>query len=168
LNAFEAIAETLHREGGYVNDPKDKGGATNFGITQATARRHGYTGDMKDFPITKAAEIYKAEYWDSPKIGDLSNVAPTTAFHVFDFGVNAGPGTSVEILQTALNALTGKVQPVDGLIGPSTIEAAKSVKDDALLANTVKSLQVLHYLKLAESEPSQHRFLHGWLNRVFA
>ena len=57
----DVIEEVLRREGGYVNDPSDAGGATNFGITQATARQNGYTGDMRALPRALAKEIYPIE-----------------------------------------------------------------------------------------------------------
>ena len=61
----QLIAEVIDREGGYVNHPADRGGPTNWGITIAVARHHGYTGDMRALSRQQAAAIYAADYWHS-------------------------------------------------------------------------------------------------------
>jgi lysozyme family protein len=70
-----------------VNNPKDPGGETNYGITKATARSHGYTGNMHDIPMSVVERIYRESYWKGcdalPAGVDLC---------VFDFAVNSGPG----------------------------------------------------------------------------
>ena len=60
------IDAILRAEGGYVNDPADKGGETNYGITVAVARANGYTGPMRDLPVAMARAIYTARYITEP------------------------------------------------------------------------------------------------------
>ena len=57
------INEIIRVEGGYVNDPRDSGGETNFGITVAVARANGYNGRMDCMPRDVAFDIYSAKYW---------------------------------------------------------------------------------------------------------
>lgn len=82
-------------EGGYT---VDNGGPTNFGITQATARKWGYEGDMKNLPPSTAQEIAYSEYW-LPYLCD--NMPTPVAFQVFDTAYNGG--YPIKWLQTVLN-----------------------------------------------------------------
>ena len=61
ITAFEKV---IGIEGGYSDDPDDRGGKTKFGITEAVARAHGYRGEMRDLGLTTARKIYKSSYWD--------------------------------------------------------------------------------------------------------
>lgn len=71
----EIFNTILGKEGGYVNHPDDKGGPTNWGITQATARAHGYTGDMRNLTRQQAMDIYEADYWYGPRFDQVSTVS---------------------------------------------------------------------------------------------
>jgi lysozyme family protein len=86
-NYAACIAKVLRYEGGYVNNPKDPGGPTNHGITLATARANGYTGDMHAIPLDLVHRIYKAKYWDAVN-GDALPAGLDLA--VFDYAVNSG------------------------------------------------------------------------------
>ena len=96
LVSFDEIIEiTLHHEGGYVHDPKDLGGETNYGI----AKRFYPDVDIKNLTEDEAKDIYKRDYWDKNRIEDLSEELR----HIFfDMCVNQGRGTAVKILQRAL------------------------------------------------------------------
>lgn len=118
MNLEQSLKHLLGNEGGFVDHPKDPGGATNFGITQRVARANGYQGDMRSLPLATALAIYKKDYWDPIKADQLPDAL---RFHVFDAAVNSGPGQAVKWLQRA----AGTTQ--DGLIGPQTIAAASNV-----------------------------------------
>ena len=98
LTAFDDIIEVvLEHEGGYVNDPKDPGGETNFGI----AKRSHPDVDIKNLTKDGAKKIYKEVYWDGNKVESLSE----DLRHIyFDMCVNQGRGRAVKILQQAANA----------------------------------------------------------------
>ena len=66
MNKDEIFNAILEKEGGYVNHPDDKGGPTNWGITQVTARAHGYDGDMQKLTRQQALDILNADYWIAP------------------------------------------------------------------------------------------------------
>ena len=120
--------EIVTREGGFVNDPNDPGGATNFGVTIHTMRRLGLdlTGDgqvneadVRALTRAQAVEIFLDHYHHRPGIGALPEVLQPS---VFDMMVNAGTN-AVRILQRLLVDM-GHDLDVDGVIGPQTIRAA--------------------------------------------
>jgi lysozyme family protein len=163
----EALAFTLGNEGGYVNHPADPGGATNFGIIQRNLDRWngahpdlGFPGDVKDLTRNQAEEIYRADYWRWDAISD-----PAIAIKLFDIGVNCGTGTSIKLLQKAVNKLVQPPIAVDGQLGPGTLSAANAQPPDALLQALCQA-QVEYYQAIVERNPSQSVFLKGWLNRA--
>ncbi len=125
----ENIARAIiAREGGYVNDPDDPGGATNFGVTIHTMRRLGLdlTGDgrvtaadVRQLSQAQAVEIFVAEYFHKPRIAWLPEPLHAT---VFDMQVNAGVW-GVRLLQRLLAKMGHRLR-ADGLIGPKTRDAA--------------------------------------------
>lgn len=174
----ELIEDVIAREGGYVNHPADRGGATRWGITEAVARRRGYTGDMRNMPRSDAAAVYKSLYWIAPAFDRIAESAPKLAEKLFDMGVNIGTGGASGFLQRALNALNRQARDyadiaVDRSIGSATLRALGSFlkvhpqSGEEVLLKAVEALQGAHYLRLAETRPSQEAFLYGWLaNRI--
>ena len=119
--------DILAREGGYVNDPDDPGGATNHGVTVHTMRRLGLdlTGDgivtdhdVRVLTAERAQQIFIDHYFKGPKLDRLP--VPLQA-SVFDMYVNAG-SNAVKVLQRLLNQMRISVA-VDGVLGPKTIAA---------------------------------------------
>jgi lysozyme family protein len=111
--AFDLL---LEHEGGFVNDPRDAGGATRYGVTKETARLSGYTGDMRDLPLSLAKQIYQEQYWRK----EFDQLPFSVAFNVFDGVVNSGAPRSIKWLQSAVGV------SVDGIWGPKTLSAAMS------------------------------------------
>jgi lysozyme family protein len=177
-NVDELIEDVIEREGGYVNHPADRGGATNWGITEAVARRQGYLGDMRALPRSDAAAIYRRIYWTAPRFNAVAERAPKLAAEMFDTGINMGTGTAAGFLQRALNALNreGRDYPdlrVDRSVGPATLSALdaflkkRGKAAESVLLKAVEALQGAHYLNIAEARPSQEAFVYGWLaNRI--
>jgi lysozyme family protein len=123
--------EIVAREGGYVNDPDDPGGPTNFGVTLATLKRLGLDvdgsgainrQDVKQLSAAQAEEIFLKHYFADPGIAGLPEPLQAS---VFDMYVNAG-SNSVKILQRLLNDM-GQALVVDGEIGPKTEAATAEV-----------------------------------------
>jgi lysozyme family protein len=169
------IDEIIRVEGGYVNDPRDSGGETNFGITVAVARGHGYYGPMVDMPRKVAFDIYAAKYWDAVRGDQLVELSEAVAEEVVDTSVNMGPGRAGKFLQRALNALNNKAKlyadlKVDGAIGPATLSALSAYllqRDEMVLSRALNCLQGAFYVELAERREKDERFVYGWLkNRV--
>ena len=115
---FETMMQrVLAHEGGYSNHPDDKGGATNWGITQATARANGFTGDMRFLPRETAVEIYRKTFWLRFKCDQLPSAL---AYQYFDACVNHGYANAAKMLQRACGVA------VDGIVGAQTLQAAQT------------------------------------------
>jgi lysozyme family protein len=174
----ELINALIQREGGYVNDPADKGGETNMGITLLQARAYGYAGSMRLLPRATAAAIYKDLYWLTPKFDHVNYSMSKLAAEMFDTGVNMGPQTASKFLQRALNVLNngGKDYPdiaVDGQIGNLTLyaldkfHAKRGIMAERVLLRMLEAEQAVRYMDLAEKNPTQEKFEYGWIaNRV--
>lgn len=162
MNNFKkALNYVLLFEGGYSNHKHDKGGATNYGITEKVARDNGYLGSMKNIPIEKVEEIYFNNYYKNNNIDKLPNVL---AFSVFDFAVNGGVKRASLTLQKAINKAGIKIA-VDGIIGAETLEAINKLSLKVIL-KAFHDEQKAFYFRIVNNNKSQVVFLKGWLNRL--
>ena len=149
----EIIKKVLEHEGGYVNDPKDLGGETKYGIT----KRFYPDVDIKNLTIEQATEIYKKDYWDRNKVESL----PQNLWHIyFDMCVNMGKRTAVKVLQRAANS-SGHRLEVDGGLGPITIKGLQNLSIDRVRAYRVK-----YYADIINDKPEQEKFWIGWFRRA--
>jgi len=150
------IEQILTHEGGFVNHPRDPGGATNMGITLRTLRAWRdedlTEDDVRNLKRDEAKDIYRSLYWNLMKCDDLPKGVDLM---VFDFGVNAGPRASIQILQRAAGA------EADGSIGPLTLRAVRSTEPKALI-DALARMRVDFYRKLTTFET----FGRGWEKRV--
>lgn len=169
------IDNILAAEGGYVNDVRDSGGETNFGITAAVARQFGHMGAMRDLTRANAFDIYSQLYWDKVKADDLLALSSAVCEEVVDTGVNMGTGRAGKFLQRCLNVLNKRGSlyrdlTVDGGIGPATINALRAYlnsRDEQTLVKALNCMQGAYYITLAERREKDERFVYGWLkNRV--
>ncbi|MFN3983729.1 MAG: glycoside hydrolase family 108 protein, partial [Caldilinea sp.] len=110
MNVTQYIEAILQREGGFVDHPYDKGGPTNWGITEHVARSFGYFGDMRQLPRETAFNIYLERYWVQPKFDKVNDLSQSIAEEMLDTGVNMGTGTAAKFLQRALNVLNVQEQ----------------------------------------------------------
>jgi lysozyme family protein len=155
-----ALSFVLPHEGGYVNDPNDRGGATNKGITQRVydSFRLAQKLDKRSVRLITQGEveaIYAISYWSTTRCDDLP--APIDLV-VFDTAVNMGPNRAGRLLQEALGT------SVDGKIGPMTIQRAQNA-DARAIALKIVELRKAYYKVLAINQ-GQGKFLKGWLNRA--
>lgn len=168
------IAAVLNVEGGYVNDPKDPGGETNYGITKAVARDHGYTGDMKALTKSMAEDIYYQDYIVKPGFTKMVEIQPAVAHKLVDAGVNTGTVRPSRWFQQSLNDLSrnGVDYPqisVDGKVGSATISAYQSleqkrgkIKACELTIKMLDGYQSTYYTSL-----NMPTFTVGWIdNRI--
>jgi lysozyme family protein len=159
-NFDASFARIIKSEGGYVNDPADRGGETNLGVTidawGAYLKRAIQPGEMKALKQETVKPFYKQMYWDLVKCDDLP---VGVDYAVFDFSVNAGVGRAAKFLQRAVGALD------DGAIGPGTLALVAKITPGELLENFAKQKEAF-YNSLAEKNPTQKKFLKGWMARV--
>jgi lysozyme family protein len=172
------IDAVIDREGGFVDHPADRGGATRWGITEAVARANGYTGAMQMLSRATAASLYRRLYWLKPGFDTVALRAPNIAEELFDTGVNMGPAVATGFLQRALNALNRGATDypdivLDGVVGPRLLAALdgflarRGLGAEAVLLKAIKALQGERYVALAERRPANEAFLYGWLaNRI--
>lgn len=171
--------EIVSREGGYVNDPDDPGGATKHGVTLATLRRLGLdlTGDgkvsaadVRRITPAMAVEIFVEHYFRRPRIAELPE---TLQPPVFDMYVNAG-ANAVKILQRLLNEM-GNDLGVDGAIGPMTVAASHRAAEVApdLIADAYGIARRNYYYALGDARPASRKYARrrdggkgGWIARA--
>ena len=175
-----AIAEEIvAREGGFVNDPDDPGGATNHGVTIGTLRRLGIdvnrdsridVADVRALTRAQAVDIYLEHYFKRPGIAGLPEVLQAS---VFDMYVNAG-ANAVRILQRLLTDM-GFPCAVDGGIGPETVRAAQMASEAApgYLADAYGIARRNYYYALGDKRPASRKFARrkdggkgGWILRA--
>lgn len=174
----DVIEHVLGQEGGYANNPADRGGETMWGITAKTARANGYAGPMRSLPRDLAKEIYRRQFVIAPGFDKIGVISPSIGAELVDCGVNMGPKVAARFLQRALNALNRGGRDyadivADGLAGPATRDALsgflakRAAPGEMVLLKAVKALRGEHYIALCEHDPAQEAFAFGWLSRAF-
>lgn len=152
---FDTIfAEILKSEGGYVNNPRDKGGATDKGVTQVVydeyRRKQGLPlQSVRGISVREAGHIFRDGYWDAV---NADNLPDGVDYAVVDFAYNSGSNRAARFLQSALGVTT------DGRIGPKTVAAIKDEQStiSALMNKRRAFLRDLHNFD---------EFGKGWLAR---
>lgn len=177
----ELAEDIVAREGGFVNDPDDPGGATNHGVTIHTLRRLGIDvtrdaridlADVRALTHAQAVDIYLEHYFRRPGLSALPEALQPS---VFDMYVNAG-ANAVKILQRLLTQMGYPCEP-DGAIGPQTIRQAQMAWEAAPghLADAYGIARRNYYYALADARPASRKFARmrdggkgGWIKRAEA
>ena len=161
-NFDRALQFVLQREGAYSNHPNDRGGPTQYGITQATfnsAKQQGIISNtitsVRELTLDDARKIYDEMYWDQIS-GDT--LPDDLSVALFDTAVNMGVATAIRMLQRILNVTQ------DGIIGPQTLEAIGNYQGD-LIDNFLDAREE-RYRNIVQNNSTQSVFLTGWLSRV--
>lgn len=154
----KTIGRVLKHEGGYVWDPKDPGGETNFGIS----KRAFPSIDIKGLTKETASELYRKNYWIPLNLEFVAS--QVTADQIMDIGVNMGVKTAATILQNALNHL-GQNVGVDGAVGGGTLAAIAAV-DALALNNQMVGIRIAKYRNIVKARPDSLKFLRGWVARA--
>jgi len=164
MNDIDAILDRIiRREGGYVNHPADRGGATNFGITAQTLGnwrklgRPATVAEVMALTETEARAIYRQQYIAGPGFEAITH--PALLNLLVDAAVHSGPKRAVQWLQTALGVTA------DGVIGPKT-RAALAQANIGLLYAKVLGERLRHLGRLITNDPKQSAFAAGWMNRM--
>jgi lysozyme family protein len=150
---FEKCIEIILRnEGGYVNNPDDPGGETNYGIAK---KFYPYL-DIKNLTKKQAIEIFHRDYWKPMRLSKIED--ENLVLQVFDMGINAGTQVAIRLLQRLVNVSD------DGIIGKITLDAIKSYSGN-LLEEYIKRRK-LFYVTLVQNKPKLRVFIKGWLRRI--
>lgn len=142
----------IGHEGGYVNDPRDAGGETNWGVTKRTARANGYFGSMRNMSRSDAFDVYYSAFWVRYRCDELPI---PLSFQFFDACVNHGFGNAARMLQRAVDVAD------DGIIGRITLRAINQL-DDAGLVMKFNAERLLFYTKLK----AFRHYGRGWTRRT--
>lgn len=152
LNFSKIFNRLIGHEGGYVNDPRDPGGETNWGITKRTAQANGYQGSMRAMTREQAYKIYYSAFWLRYQCDKMPEAV---AYQFFDAAVNHGLGNASRMLQRAVGVVD------DGVIGNMTIAAIKKMAiSDVIMRLNAERLEF--YCKLSTFTT----FGKGWVRRV--
>lgn len=148
MNFDQAFERLIGHEGGYVDNPKDPGGETKFGIS-----KRSYPGeDIKGLTLDRAKAIYKRDFWGP---SGCEAVPDAIKFDLFDMAVNSGCGTAIKTLQRAAGSAP------DGLLGPNTLQAINSIPAQRLAARF--NGQRLEFMAALPTWPA---FGRGWARRI--
>jgi len=180
---------TQKAEGGYANNPNDKGGETYRGIARKRhpdwkgwrivdmlriSEKNNFENALARQPLLNELvdKFYKAEFWDTLNLDTLQS--QKIANELYDTGVNMGTGVAGEFLQRALNVynLNGKKfsdLKVDGDLGPKTIATFNGLDErgKGVIYKLLNVLQGAKYIAICESDPGQEIFVNSWFSRVF-
>lgn len=178
MSVHEIIENIIKVEGEYSDNKADRGGQTRWGVTEAVARRNGYIGDMRSFPVEFARKIYLKQYYEGPHFDEVARLSPAIAEELTDTGVNMGVTTGVIFLQRWLNAMNlekrfyADVKP-DGYIGEQTLACLdaflkkRGKEGEKVLLRALNGSQAHRYLEITENREANENYVYGWvLNRV--
>ena len=161
MKTKDIIDGILKREGGYVNNSADRGGPTKFGITRKTlqAWRGGLVtvNGVKSLGEDEARQIYEREYLVRPRIGEIKSIS--LRVFMLDSAVQHGPRRAIRWLQKIAGV------PVDGIIGPVSLEAINRL-DSAALYRKLVAERCRFYGRIITRDPTQAVFAAGWANRI--
>lgn len=168
----EAITRIFKHEGGYVDNSKDLGGTTNYGISLRFLQSIDKTATkdtIKNLTSEDAEDLYFQHFWLPSKYDEIKS--QKIAEKVFDTAVNMGGKIANRFLQQTLNIaiFNGKPLDEDGIIGKSTIDTINLLDGEDVedhITSIYSLLQKEYYAKIVINRPEQLVFLKGWFNRA--
>lgn len=164
------LQRVLSAEGGFIYEdaPGDRGGPTKGGVdirSLIAYRGHDCTADdVKNLTMDEWTSIATEMYWHKPKYDELPDcISDHTASEIFDIGWVSGTGTAIKLLQRIVGS------EADGVLGPNTFTACDkyvSQYGDSALCNALVDARIRFFRDIVENDPSQEKWLHGWINRA--
>lgn len=153
MATFEvAIDELLLQEGGYVNDPQDKGGETKYGIS----KRSFPHVDIASLTVEEAKEIYRQVYWQFESVESQA-----VANKLLSMSVHFGLSTAVRLLQNILRVTS------DGIFGPKSLAATNGMYP-AMLLQELRIASAVRYATIVSKDTSQLKYINGWMRRALS
>jgi lysozyme family protein len=156
---------TSKHEGGYVNDPTDRGGETYAGITRKNYPTWAGWATIDQQPRKKneiipsladeVKEFYRVMYWNKQSLSGLKSQKVANA--IYDWNINSG-AIAIKAIQRLINVAD------DGYIGGDTLKAINAA-GDGVLSKYIEE-RIAFYKRIVEKDPSQTKFLKGWVNRA--
>jgi lysozyme family protein len=168
-SAFQLM---IDHEGGYVNDPDDPGGETYKGVARKIhskwggwtkvdmlKRQPGFPANLdQDSELHEAiSDFYRVTFWDRMKGDEI--IDQEIANSIFDFGVNAGLGTSNALAQMVIG------EKADGVIGPKSIASLNAFNPEHFLAAFTVA-KIARYVSIVQKRPTSRKYIYGWVCRA--
>lgn len=178
MSDFEsAVNYVLRHEGGLSENPYDKGGTTNFGISlrflknlpEENRKRYGIFEEVseqtiRDLTLDQAKKIYRGEFWEQAPFEKIGN--QDHANYIFDMAINMGVAPAIKCVQRACWAVMRKRDLIDdGILGSKTLDAIQ--RCGFLVAPAMRSERAGYYRVLVAQDEQQKQFIQGWLNRAY-
>lgn len=169
MTVDEILDDIIRKEGGFVNHPRDPGGATNMGITIGTLSqyygRKASIDEVRNLTVDTAKEIYTREYFMKPMFHTLPELVQPIAV---DTGVLFGPKRSVMFMQSVCNQAGFGPIAEDGILGPNTRNAIVNAVNamDVFFVNAMVEERILAHKLRVQQVPDQEIFLQGWISRA--
>lgn len=161
-NFEKSLNFVLADEGGYSDDPSDKGGETNYGAKNFGISKKSHPDeDIKGMTLERATEIYRSDYWMPIRGDDLPGGVD---YVVFDSAVNHGAKSAGIFLQRASNRQIGTLT-TDGIIGDMTIRNVARCERSGLICDILRERDIF-YRKIIARDLTQETFMRGWQNRM--
>jgi lysozyme family protein len=167
------IDEIIKVEGGYSNYKEDRGGPTNYGVTQKTLShwlgRNATAAEVKNLSIGMAREILYNLYIAKPGYGEIG-YAPLKK-HLIDIGINSGPKTANILFQRVLSAGGSDKLTEDGVLGPRSFDVYRKVMTSRGLQwvmNRLVDERVKFMGRIIHADKTQSKFINGWLTRALS
>ena len=176
----DMLSDIARREGGFSNDPDDKGGPTNFGISLKFMRQYRIDNnedrnidinDVKGVTPEQAASLIKENIYYARRI----NLMPEDLQPLFlDSAVNVGEYGWAKLLQSTLNDMgatdaSGRPLDIDGAVGQRTLEAVENAVERygwEAINNRYVDARVKYHRRRVEEDSTQKKFLQGWIDRA--
>ena len=165
------IASTIAVEGGWVNNPNDPGGETNYGVTKKVAVQYGYRGPMRTLPKATAESIHYQGYIVKPGYEPLVDINAPVVEELYDTAVNMGPTRPSRWFQQIINDVCRKSLPTNGVVDATTIEAFSTCqipmgaeKMCLTFLDRLDAKQLDEYGRLVRNNPKLKVFYRGWKN----
>ena len=169
----KAVDVVLRHEGGFIEDPDDPGGATNFGLSRRWLTEQGIdlgrgpgiatVLDIKLMTIERAKQLYYDQIWKPHGLSFILDQIVATK--VFDMVVNMGPGQAFKLVRNAFIDYREWDMPRTGLLDSQLLEALNTIQPYRILP-AIKKEQERFYRVLVHLKPRLERFLNGWLKRA--
>jgi lysozyme family protein len=172
-NFDKAIEKVLAHEGGYVNDPVDRGGETNWGISYRFLEKQvfGYgnvpPNYVRNLTRDQAKELYRKYFWD--KVSGDAIKAYAVSFPIFDMAVNKGPHVVVNHVREVFGQAMIPMTEAGAYMPTETLRRLNNLNTEYEQSEFIKrfvAVQKEHYNEIVANNPSQKRFITGWYNRL--
>ena len=169
MNVDQILDDVIRKEGGFVNNPRDSGGATNMGITIGTLSqyygRRATVDEVRNLTVETVKEIYTREYVMKPMFHTLPEGVQAIAV---DTGILFGPNKATKFMQSIVNQAGFGPVNEDGVLGNLSRSAIFNAFNQmgSYFVDAIVEERIMFHRMRVQQQPDQEIFLQGWVNRA--